>query len=105
MTARKGRARPRIALHPEQRRDLAKYLGVHPGTLSGYLTGSSRPSFRRAVQLLLHPSIQRSGLCLEDLVGHLPPNVRVWSWETDAHVAERVARAAAAEADRAAEAA
>lgn len=105
MPARKGRARPRIPLHPVERQQVARDLGAHPSTLSGYLTGSSRPSFRRAVQLLLHRLVQRSGLCLEDLVGDLPPDVRVWSWETDAHVAERVARAAAAEAEQAAEAA
>lgn len=90
MAARSGRDRPRVPLHPGDRLDLAADIGVHPGTLSGYLTGSQRPVIERALALLAHPLVANSGLSLEDVLGvDIPRSIRVWSDETAADVKAR----------------
>lgn len=70
---------------------------MHPGTLSGYLTGSQTPRFSRALAFVRHPFVRRSGLTLEDVMGEdIPPDTPIWNDEPHEAIAARLNHAASA---------
>lgn len=80
MSARFGEQRPLFAFRPGERDQIAAELGVHPNTLSGYLTGSRFPvPYKKARQLMLMPRVASYGFALEDFIGDIPRTIRVWS--------------------------
>lgn len=90
MPARFGDQRPLFAFHPGEREQMAAALGVHPNTLSGYLTGSRFPvPLKRATQLAQMPRVIAYGFALEDFIGDIPRTCRVWSDEPAAAIEAR----------------
>lgn len=58
---------------------MARRVGCHPNTLSGYLSGARRVPFAVALVLVQIPEVVRAGFVLEDFVGDIPRGIPIYA--------------------------